>query len=120
MKYSLIAAKIACLVTPTFADLLIYEPFDYESTAEINANGFSATAIKTVVSESESGARFPKELLELPLRLPPMKVMLPTKELRFPTPKAMSSQLRGMHTNAAPEWAKSLAFLQSIPHLQPD
>ena len=40
MKYSLIAAQLACLVTPTVADLLIYEPFDYESTAEINANGF--------------------------------------------------------------------------------
>jgi hypothetical protein len=40
MKYSLIASVLGGLATSAFADLFIYEPFEYESTAEINANGF--------------------------------------------------------------------------------
>ena len=40
MKHSLIATIFGGLAYPASADLLIYEPFEYDSTAEINANGF--------------------------------------------------------------------------------
>lgn len=40
MKYPFIATVLAGLSSPAFAGLLIYEPFDYDSTAEINENGF--------------------------------------------------------------------------------
>lgn len=40
MKHSHIAAILGSLATPALADLLIYEPFDYETTVEINENGF--------------------------------------------------------------------------------